>query len=139
MENSAKIENSKYYVFYDGDCGFCNHWVQWILINDKQDQFLFSALQSDFGQHFLKERGLERKQLNTLYLWKPNEFYLIKSEAVAKIAKILGGKFALLSYLNILPRFFSDKIYDKIAENRAKLAGEKCFLPNEKERAKFIG
>lgn len=136
--SKKEINPSKYYIFYDGDCGFCNHWVQWILKNDTKDQFLYSALQSDFGQNFLKERGLDRKQFNTLYLWKPNEFYLIKSQAVSQIAKILGGKYALLSYFNILPRFFSDKIYDKIAEKRTKLAGEKCPLPNKEERAKFI-
>lgn len=113
MENSGHIQDSKYYVFYDGDCGFCNYWVSWILKNDHKNQFLFSALQSDFGQKFLKERGLERKQFNTLYLWKPGEFYLIKSEAVSQIAKILGGKYALLSYLNIFPRFFRTKFMTK--------------------------
>lgn len=125
-------------MFYDGDCGFCNHWVQWILKNDKKDQFLFAALQSNFGQQFLSQRGLEQKQFNTLYLWKPNSYYYTKSEAVAKIAKILGGKFLLMSYLNIFPRFLSDKIYDKIAENRLKLSSQKCFLPNDEEKKKFI-
>lgn len=132
------IQESKYYVFYDGDCGFCNHWAQWILKNDKKDQFLFAALQSNFGQQFLSQRGLEQKQFNTLYLWKPNSYYYTKSEAVAKIAKILGGKFLLMSYLNIFPRFLSDKIYDKIAENRLKLSSQKCFLPNDEEKKKFI-
>ncbi len=132
------MDDSKYYVFYDGDCGFCNHWVQWILKNDHKDQFRFAALQGNFGQKFLKERGLENKNFNTLYLWKPNEFYLIKSQAVTKIARILGGKYALLSYLNIFPNFFSDKIYDQIAVRRQKLAAQKCFLPTQEERKKFL-
>jgi hypothetical protein len=29
----------KILYFYDGDCGFCNFWVQWILKNDKKDNF----------------------------------------------------------------------------------------------------
>ncbi len=132
------LDESKYYVFYDGDCGFCNHWVQWILKNDKRNQFLFSALQSNFGQQFLWQRGLDRKQFNTLYLWKPNSFYLVKSEAVSEIAKILGGKFGLMANLNIFPRFFSDKIYDQIAKNRMKLTSQKCFLPSEEEKKKFL-
>ena len=89
-------------------------------------------------KEFLKERGLERKQFNTLYLWKPKGFYLIKSKAIVKIAKTLGGKYKLLSYLDILPRFISDRIYDKISENRLKLSQQKCLLPNENERRKFI-
>lgn len=132
------IDESKYYVFYDGDCGFCNHWVQWILQNDKKDQFRFAALQSNFGQQFLWERGLNRKQFNTIYLWKPNSFYLIKSGAINKISKLLGGKYAVLAQLNILPAFISDKIYDKISKNRMKLSAQKCFLPNEEERKKFV-
>ena len=133
-----EIDTSKYYVFYDGDCGFCNFWVQWILKNDLKDQFMFAALQSDFGQEFLKERGLETKQLSTLYLWKPQSFYLKKSEAALKIASILGGKYSFIGYLSFVPKFISDFLYDKVAENRKKLATNTCFLPNEKERTKFV-
>ncbi|MBW8359535.1 MAG: DCC1-like thiol-disulfide oxidoreductase family protein [Weeksellaceae bacterium] len=129
---------TKYYVFYDGDCGFCNYWVQWIIEKDRDDRFLFSALQSDFGQQFLRERGLQSNQFNTLYLWKPHAFYLVKSKAVLEIAKILGGTYGLLAQLNIFPRFFSDKIYDKIAANRLKLSSQKCFVPNEAQRKKMI-
>lgn len=136
--NDSRFDVSKYYVFYDGDCGFCNYWVQWILKNDKNDQFRFSTLQSNFGQQFLRQRSLERKEFNTLYLWKPNSFYLIKSEAVSSIAKILGGKYALMASLNVFPRFLSDKIYNKVAENRLKMASQKCLLPSEEERKKFI-
>ncbi len=131
-------DESKYYVFYDGDCGFCNYWLQWILKNDVNDRFLFAPLQGKFGQQFLWQRGLDRKQFNTIYLWKPTSYYLIKSKAIAEIAKILGGKYAVMASLNLLPTFFSDKIYDKVAENRLKLASQKCLLPTEEERKKFI-
>lgn len=133
-----EIHAEKYYVFYDGDCGFCNHWVQWILKNDKKDFFLFAALQSEFGQRFLKERNLENKNFNTIYLWKPNSFYLVKSEAILQIAKIIGGKYALLANFKIFPTFFSDIIYNQIAKRRLKLAGKNCLLPTPEERKKFI-
>ena len=132
------MDTTKHYVFYDGDCGFCNHWVQWILKNDKNDQFRYAALQSDFGQNFLKERGLNHQEFNTLYLWKPGGFYLKKSEAITQIAKTLGGKFALLSYINIFPKFIGDFFYDKVAERRLKLANQQCYLPTPEERGKFI-
>ena len=132
------MDTSKYYVIYDGDCGFCNHWVQWILKNDKKDQFMFAALQSDFGQKFLKERGLERESFDTIYLWKPEGFYLIKSEAITKIAKILGGKYALLGNLNVFPKYISDAIYNQIAKRRLKLAAQSCMLPTAEERKKFV-
>ncbi|WP_417431062.1 thiol-disulfide oxidoreductase DCC family protein [Halpernia sp.] len=131
------IEN-KYVVFYDGDCGFCNFWVGWILKNDKKNQFLFSALQSEFGQKFLSERNLNTDQFNTLYLFSPGKFYLMKSSAVLKIANILGGKFSFLRIFKIIPKFLSDYVYDFISRNRMKMASAKCYLPTAEERKKFI-
>ncbi|WP_373710272.1 thiol-disulfide oxidoreductase DCC family protein, partial [Kaistella sp.] len=78
----TNVNTNKYYVFYDGECGFCNFWVHWILKKDVKNQFLFASLQSEFGQQFLSERNLELKNLDTLYLWKPEKYYLQKSQAV---------------------------------------------------------
>ncbi|PIF47278.1 putative DCC family thiol-disulfide oxidoreductase YuxK [Chryseobacterium sp. 52] len=134
------LENwkDKYIVFFDGDCGICNFWVQWILERDKNNKFMFASLQSDFGQKFLSERGLESKVFNTLYLWKPGHYYFIKSRAVLQIATILGGIYKLSAAGKILPVFLSDKMYDLVSKNRMKLANQKCFLPDQNQKKKFI-
>jgi len=134
------VENweHKYIVFFDGDCGVCNFWVQWILERDTKDQFMFASLQSEFGQQFLSERGLETKEFNTMYLWKPKQYYLIKSRAVLKIANLLGGIYKLSAIGKIIPRFLSDKVYDAISRNRMKLANQKCYLPDKHQKKKFI-
>lgn len=132
------ISKEKYYIFYDGDCGFCNFWVQWILKNDKKDNFLFVALQSNFGQNFLKERGLETNHFNTIYLWKPNIYYLIKSDAILEIAKIISGRYSVLSAFKIFPRFFRNFCYDVISKNRTKIMAQSCLLPTSEEKKKFI-
>ena len=128
----------KHVVFFDGDCGVCNFWVQWILERDKNNRFMFASLQSDFGQQFLSERGLNTKVFNTMYLWKPNQYYLEKSRAVLKIADLLGGIYKLSVIGKLIPKFLSDKVYDKVSENRLKLANQKCYLPTPEERKKFI-
>ena len=109
-----EINTEKIYVLYDGDCGFCNYWVQWILRRDQKDLFLFASLQSDFGQNFLKSRGLENKIFNTLILWSPEKYYLTKSEALLKIAKLLGGKYQILASMNILPLFLTNFFYELV-------------------------
>ncbi|WP_370899958.1 thiol-disulfide oxidoreductase DCC family protein [Chryseobacterium gossypii] len=129
---------NKYVVFFDGDCGVCNFWVQWILERDKKDRFMFASLQSDFGQKFLSERGLKTTEFNTMYLWKPDQYYLIKSRAVLQIAGLLGGVYRLLGIGRLIPRFLSDKLYDLISKNRMKLANQKCYLPTPHQRKKFI-
>ncbi len=134
------IENwqEKHIVFFDGDCGVCNFWVQWILERDKKDEFLFASLQSDFGQKFLSERDLDTKVFNTLYLWKPEQYYVEKSQAVLKIAGLLGGIYKLSGIGKIIPRFLSDQVYDMVSRNRMKLANQKCYLPTPHQRKKFI-
>ncbi|MGU3376172.1 thiol-disulfide oxidoreductase DCC family protein [Chryseobacterium sp. M5A1_1a] len=129
---------NKHIVFFDGDCGVCNFWVQWILERDKKDKFMFASLQSDFGQEFLFERGLETTEFNTMYLWKPKQYYLIKSRAVLQIANLLGGVYKLSTLGKIMPVFLSDKMYDVISRNRMKLANQKCYLPDQHQKKKFI-
>lgn len=128
----------KYIVFYDGECGFCNHWVQWILERDKKDKFLFSSLQSEFGQKFLNERNLPNKVFDTLYLWKPESFYLSKYQAILRIASELGGVYSLANIGKILPDFIGNQFYNLVSRNRKKLAENQCFLPSAEQRKKFI-
>ncbi|WP_333852139.1 thiol-disulfide oxidoreductase DCC family protein [Epilithonimonas sp.] len=128
----------KFIVFYDGECGFCNHWVQWILERDKKDKFLFSSLQSEFGQKFLNERNLPNEVFDTLYLWKPESFYLSKYQAILRIASELGGVYSLSNVGKILPDFIGNQFYNLVSRNRKKLAENQCFLPNVEQRKKFI-
>jgi len=128
----------KFIVFYDGECGFCNHWVQWILERDKNDKFLFSSLQSEFGQKFLNERNLPNQVFDTLYLWKPESFYLSKYQAILRIASELGGVYSIVKIGKILPDFIGNQFYNLVSRNRKKLAENQCFLPNAAQRKKFI-
>ncbi|MDQ0477178.1 MULTISPECIES: thiol-disulfide oxidoreductase DCC family protein [Chryseobacterium] len=134
----TKIDPSKYYVLYDGECGFCNFWVHWILKKDSKNNFLFAALQSNFGQQFLSERNLEVKNLSTLYLWKPEKYYLQKSQAVFKVCELIGGSYQLLSYLRFLPTSLTDFFYNSVAANRKKLNSGACEIPTAEERKKFV-
>ncbi|MBN9312678.1 MAG: thiol-disulfide oxidoreductase [Chryseobacterium sp. 39-10] len=132
------LDASKYYIFYDGQCGFCNHWVKWILKNDKKERFLFSAIQSEFGQRFLKDRNLPTQSLKTLYLWKPGSYFLTKSQAVFAIGRILGGVNAVFGHFNFLPTIMTDFLYDQVSNNRLKFSSQKCMVPDEDQRKRFV-
>lgn len=125
-------------LFYDGDCGFCNSWVQWVLKNDRKDQFRFAALQSEMGQRFLKERGMKTHDFDTVVLWKPSEYYVLKSEAILKTAQLMGGKYHLLRIGKIFPKSFSDLVYNWIARRRKTLKPIACEIPTVEERKKII-
>lgn len=125
-------------LLYDGDCGFCNFWVKWVLKNDRSKTIHFAPLQGKFGKEFLAKNGFSLTDFNTLYfIEKENEYYT-KLDAVIKMGSIMKGVFGLLQLLKIIPKFIRDFIYDNVAKNRKKLMSNNCFLPTKEERARFI-
>lgn len=129
---------SKHIVLYDGECPMCNYWVSFILKHDSQNKFMFAALQSEFGQDFLKKRNLNHIEFNTIYLFKPQQYYLIKSKAIFKIFALIGGIYRPLSWMKFFPEFISDRVYDLVSQNRKKVHVEACPILTLEEREKFI-
>ena len=69
MIHSAKNQHLLNIVFYDGECGFCNRTVQFILKHERNQQILFSSLQSDFSKDFFKENNFPTPDLSTFYFF----------------------------------------------------------------------
>lgn len=124
-------------LLYDGDCGFCSFWVQWILERDKVGKIKFASLQSEFAQNFLKERNLKVDNFDTVYLITDNAYY-VKMDAISHVGKILGGWYSSFMLLSYLPKFITNPIYDAIARNRKSLMTEACLLPTVEQRKRFI-
>src|SRR5216684_8353718 len=45
-------------VVFDGECAFCNRWVNFLLHFDRRDVFRFTARQSESGTAFSRQAGL---------------------------------------------------------------------------------
>ena len=119
-------------VYYDGVCNMCDFIVSRLSTIDKQKRFRFISLQSDEGQEVLKQYFPSGTDSIILSI---NNNYFIKSTAILKIFKLLGGLWLLPYYsLSILPKPLMDVIYNIIAKNRYRLFGTKqiCILKTEK-------
>lgn len=127
-----------YILLFDGECGFCNFWVNWVMKKDRKGTFKFASLQGNFGQNFLSEKKLSQKKFNTLYLIQPNGEVYEKSNAVIKICSLLGSWYKLAVLFKVLPKFIRDKFYDLIAYNRSKLKVGSCSLPTKEQRQMFL-
>lgn len=127
-----------YILLYDGDCGFCNHWVRWVLDNNRKGRFNFAPLQGTFAQSFLKQNHLPNTNFNTLYLIHPKGKIAEKSDAVINICKVLDGVYSIAIIAKVLPKFFRDWIYDLVAKNRKKLMANNCVLLTKDERQYFL-
>ncbi len=132
-------------ILYDGVCGLCNRFVQFVLKRDRNDQFRFAELQSNFGRNVLQRHGLDPDALDTVYLvlnhGQPSERLLSRNDASTAVLEELGGFSRVLAkLLKLLPRRFRDWRYRLVAQNRYRFFGryESCPLPDPKDRSKFL-
>lgn len=124
-------------VFFDGICGLCNSFVDFLLREDKNDILLFAPLQGDTARSRIN--NLNSSDLKTV-VFQTNERLYTRSDAVIEIYRSIGGIWRLAVLARILPKKFRDMLYDFVSANRIKWFGEKetCRMPTSKERGKLL-
>ncbi len=134
------MDKNKKIILFDGVCNLCNSSVQFIIKNDKKDNFRFATLQGEIGQKFISERNIDQQKTDSIILIEPGIAYYTKSSAALKIGKCFGGAWKLLWVFEQLPVSIRDFVYDYIAKNRYKWFGQKneCMIPTPELKSKFL-
>jgi predicted DCC family thiol-disulfide oxidoreductase YuxK len=132
-----KSETSKYIIFFDGHCGLCNGFVDFVIRNDNEMKFQFSPLQSDFANENLTPEDVQ--DLKSVIVQISGKTFK-KSQAVFAVLSELGGTWRWLCVFAYFPSVLRNWIYDLIARNRYHLFGkrESCRIPTADERKRFI-
>lgn len=132
-------------ILYDGVCGLCNRFVQFVLRWDASAQFLFAPLQGEYAKDVFSRHASDAGSLETVVLvLSPGtaaETLLLRSDAAAEVFIRLGGGWrAWGRLLRLLPRAFRDAGYSAIARNRYWIFGKmkECPLPGAQTRARFL-
>ena len=135
-----QLPKHKQLVLFDGVCNLCDASVQYIIKHDKNDIFLFTALQSDVGQQIIKEFNIDTNKIDSIILYSNEHGISYKSTAALKIASKLGFPRNLLSVFLIIPTIIRNWVYDYIAKNRYKWYGKKeeCMIPTPDLKSKFL-
>ena len=125
---------------FDGVCKFCNAGVNFIIDRDVRKRFRFAPLQSDAGQALLRRFGKRTDDFDTAVVVEHGRAY-VKSSAALRIARHLGGPWALLTLLFAVPPFLRDGAYDLLARNRYRWFGkaDTCRMPTPDVRDRFLG
>lgn len=125
-------------IFFDGVCGLCNRFVDFVIRHDRQGVFRLAPLQGETARDRLAEADV--LDLKTMVLVDPSGTYR-KSTAVLRVLGRLGTfwKFAA-ALLWVIPRPLRDLGYSWIAANRYAIFGRKetCRLPSAAERERFL-
>jgi predicted DCC family thiol-disulfide oxidoreductase YuxK len=131
-------------LIYDGNCGLCDHTVQWILAHDRLKRIRFAALQGATAAPILRAHDLmpaDGADFDTLVLAGPGEGVRVRSQAAFAILVHMGGVWRPLGHLGALvPRVLADAGYRLVANNRHRLfpRPDACRIPKPGERARFL-
>jgi predicted DCC family thiol-disulfide oxidoreductase YuxK len=124
-------------IFFDGYCGLCNGFIDFMMRIDKSGQFKFSPLQSEFAKANLSVADVT--DLKSVVVLIDGKTYR-KAEGVFKAVSTLGGIWKMTALLGSLPAGILNFGYDMVAENRYRMFGKRdtCRLPTPEERTRFI-
>jgi predicted DCC family thiol-disulfide oxidoreductase YuxK len=130
-------------VLFDGTCGFCSRTVRTLLDADRRGILHFAPLQGATAatiRHAHPEIPAGLDSIVFVERGRDGEVVSWRSEAVFRILRALGGRWAVVALLGVLPRALTDAAYDLVARVRHRLgaADTTCALPFPGVRARFL-
>jgi predicted DCC family thiol-disulfide oxidoreductase YuxK len=131
-------------VLYDGACGLCSRFVQFVLDHDPRAVFHFAPLQSATAKAMVIRGGGNPEELTSLYVFAnfrtQEARVLTRSDAALFVADELGCPWKVVVPLRVLPAAILDFIYDVVARSRYVVFGrrEQCLVPRPEFASRFV-
>jgi len=126
-------------VLFDGECGLCNRWVDFVLRHEREPRLHFSPLQSPAGAELLRWAALPTEDFDTVVLIDGEGAHL-RSTAALRVARHLRAPRSWLRLGMLVPRPLRDGVYGVIARRRLRWFGrrESCRVPTPDIRDRFL-
>ena len=105
-------------LLFDGKCNFCRACVKWTAKRDSKGTMRYAALQSPAGARLLEAHGLPPDYDNSVALIDDDGTHL-RSDAVLRLLRHVGGGWRFAAGLRVLPRFARDLGYELVSRNRS--------------------
>ena len=113
-------DNSSPIILFDGECGFCQRSVRFVLRHDKRGVFRFAARQSGAGLRLLAEHGLPPEGVDSMVLLEDDREYTHSTGSLRIVRRLRFPWW--LGYAGIVvPRPLRDAAYKLVARNRHRL------------------
>lgn len=123
-------------IFYDGECGLCQRFVQFVLAHDRRGQFRFAPLQGATAAASLPPAAVH--SLESVILLDRQGVH-DRSDASLRIVARLGSLWPIVAWLRVIPRPIRDRVYAGVARHR-RWFGEasSCALPHGEAKSRFL-
>ena len=126
-------------ILFDGYCGLCSFWVDFVLARDRRGRFVFAPLQSPVGQRVLRCAGPSAQLSDSIALYRGG--YLDwRSTAILRILGGLDWPWRTAIVFLAVPAAWRDFVYDVVARYRYEWFGMRqfCRVPTPAERSRFV-
>lgn len=142
VSNADPIHDEERILFFDGYCGLCNGFVDFVMARDPRAVFRFAPLQGETANARVPDDAVpygDPGAPRSIIYWEDGRIHR-RSDAVLFALPRLGGVWKLVRLLRVIPRPLRDFVYDFIARNRYRWFGkrETCRLPGPGERERFL-
>ncbi|HLF19110.1 MAG TPA: DCC1-like thiol-disulfide oxidoreductase family protein [Candidatus Omnitrophota bacterium] len=125
-------------IFFDGICGLCNRFVDWVIKRDRQNIYFFAPIQGETAKRFLTLLPEDISQWSIIFI--DHEGVHQRSTAVLRILIGLGGCWKAMKIFMPMPMGWRDAAYNFIARRRYRWFGKRdsCRLPSVEEKERFL-
>ncbi|MDB0037819.1 DCC1-like thiol-disulfide oxidoreductase family protein [bacterium] len=123
-------------VLYDGDCGFCNQSVAFVLKHEKSPTIHFAPIQSDYTKTLFEKNKWSEPNLSTFYFIQDGKKYE-RSSAAFEVVKYLKSPYSWLRIFRFIPRGITNWFYDQVAKRRQRISSSFCVMPTPEQRSRF--
>ena len=126
-------------IVFDGVCVLCSGFINWVIRNDKEHQFLFTTAQSELGQALYQQLDMDMNDFETNLVIIGGDFF-IRFQAFFIVCHVIGWPWRLFNLFDFLPTIVLDWIYERIKRNRFSVFGrrEVCLVPDPALKTRFI-
>jgi predicted DCC family thiol-disulfide oxidoreductase YuxK len=135
---AASASDGSPVLFFDGVCGLCNRFVDFILRHDHRRALRLAPLQGETAEALLGRD--DRESVETVVL-RAGERSFRRSAAVVRVLWRLGAFWKVVGgLLWLVPLPLRDLGYRIVAGNRYRLFGRKetCRIPTPEERGRLL-
>lgn len=131
---NAEGQTKPLLVLFDGVCGLCNRFVDYLVSRDHTHALRFASLQ---GTTATTISALP--DIDSVVVANGNALYTRSDAAIAAVSR-LGGLWSFAAVCGLVPRPLRDAIYGVVARNRYAWFGKRsaCRLPTAAEQEWFL-
>ena len=131
-------------VLFDGECVFCDGFVQWLLERDPAGRLRFAPLQGETAAELrIRHPEIPHDHDTVVFveLQGREPRVALRSDAAVRVMSLIDSPWRHVAILRFVPRVLRDLPYRLFVRLRYRLFGryDTCMIPTPDVQERFLG